>query len=77
MLIRKLFIAFVFVLFLGGGTAIPVSIDTTDGVSLSENTAEAKSHKAKKSKGDKKAKKAKKNKKKGKTIIMLLIRDDS
>ena len=53
MVLRKLFIALIFTMFVGGGVALPVSVDTTDGVRLAAQSAQAKSHKEKKAKKEK------------------------
>ena len=53
MVLRKLFMALIFTMFVGGGVALPVSVDTTDGVRLAAQSAQAKSHKEKKAKKEK------------------------
>ena len=64
MVIRKVFVALVFTMFVGGGVALPVSIDTSVGIQLSPQSALAKSHKEKKAKKEKKEKGDKASKRK-------------
>ena len=53
MILRKLFTALLFTMFVGGGIALPLSVNTTDGVRLVAQSVQAKSHKEKKAKKEK------------------------